>query len=106
MFVCPAEEAAPCPKHSSAAQGTAVLKCLGILLAIQMDDWVDSVVPKGNPMGVSWQQEQQMLAEKKRQEEEQKRKRQEEEEKKLSEEQKAKDNARAPLLENKEVTGP
>ncbi|NXA75099.1 INCE protein, partial [Thryothorus ludovicianus] len=39
------------------------------------------------------EQEQQMLAEKKRQEEEQK---------KLSEEQKAKDNARAPLLENKE----
>ncbi|NXQ32371.1 INCE protein, partial [Alaudala cheleensis] len=39
------------------------------------------------------EQEQQMLAEKKRQEEE---------EKKLSEEQKAKDNARAPLLENKE----
>ncbi|NWW80430.1 INCE protein, partial [Climacteris rufus] len=39
------------------------------------------------------EQEQRMLAEKKRQEEEQK---------KLSEEQKAKDNARAPLLENKE----
>ncbi|NXS86671.1 INCE protein, partial [Erpornis zantholeuca] len=39
------------------------------------------------------EQEQQMLAEKKRQEEEQK---------KLSEEQKAKDSARAPLLENKE----
>ncbi|NWU06861.1 INCE protein, partial [Cephalopterus ornatus] len=39
------------------------------------------------------EQEQQMLAERKRQEEEQK---------KLSEEQKAKDNARAPLLENKE----
>ncbi|NXC60066.1 INCE protein, partial [Aleadryas rufinucha] len=39
------------------------------------------------------EQEQQMLVEKKRQEEEQK---------KLSEEQKAKDNARAPLLENKE----
>ncbi|NXM57006.1 INCE protein, partial [Illadopsis cleaveri] len=39
------------------------------------------------------EQEQQILAEKKRQEEEQK---------KLSEEQKAKDNARAPLLENKE----
>lgn len=37
-----------------------------------------------------------MLAEKKRQEEEQK---------KVSEEQKAKDNARAPLLENKEVIG-
>ncbi|NXO31736.1 INCE protein, partial [Cisticola juncidis] len=50
-------------------------------------------IPKGNPVGVTWQQEQQMLAEKKRQEEEQK---------KLAEEQKAKDNARAPLLENKE----
>lgn len=47
-------------------------------------------------MGVAWQKEQQMLAEKKSQEEEQR---------KLSEEQKAKENARAPLLENKEVTG-
>lgn len=70
------------------------MRCLGVLLATEMDGWVGSVVPKGNPVGVTWQQEQQMLAEKKRQEEEQK---------KVSEEQKAKDNARAPLLENKEV---
>uniref|UniRef100_A0A8C3US65 Inner centromere protein n=1 Tax=Catharus ustulatus TaxID=91951 RepID=A0A8C3US65_CATUS len=53
----------------------------------------ENVVPKGNPVGVPWQREQQMLEEKKRQEEEQK---------KLSEEQRAKENARAPLLENKE----
>lgn len=95
--MCSSEEAAPCPKRSSAARGTAVVRCLDILLATKMDGWVGSVVPKGHPVGVTWQQEQQTLAEKKRQEEEQK---------KLSEEQKAKDNARAALQENKEVTGP
>lgn len=94
--LCPSEEAAPCPKHSSAAQGTVVMVCLDILLATRMCGWLGSVVPKGKPVGVPWQREQQMLEEKKRQEEEQK---------KLSEEQKAKENARAPLLENKEVTG-
>lgn len=72
------------------------MRCLNILPATKMSSWVGSVVPKGNPVGVTWQREQKLLAEKKRQEEEQK---------KLSEEQKAKDNSRAPLQENKEVTG-
>lgn len=72
------------------------MRCWNVLPATKMYGWVGSVVPKGNPVGVTLQREQQMLAEKKRQEEEQK---------KLSEEQKAKDSARAPLQENKEVTG-
>lgn len=94
--MCPSEEAAPRPRRSSAARGTAVMRGLDILPVTRMEGWAGSVVPKGNPVGVAWQREQQMLAEKKRQEEEQK---------KLSEEQKAKDSARAALVENKEVTG-
>lgn len=72
------------------------MRCWDISPVTKMGGWVGSVVPKDNPGAVTLQREQQMLAEKKKQEEEQK---------KLSEEQKTKNNAQAPVLENKEVPG-